>query len=419
MVRTRIASLALILLGLALAGAPGAIGQARLGAQAAPDATGPFVARQGGVASWRSPKAAELPFDPLGEVVTKTDFVVGTGTGGGDVAESEPNDTIDVADEAADLPFNCTGAIEAAADIDVIAVHVTAGQAIEVNVFSRLLPGGIDSPLDPYLAVGYRDHPVAFNDDVAPGNVNSRVAFVAPTTDTLYIVVQRAGMAFGDNCRYVVSALPVTTSIYDPANVETEPNDGPYEADELAPPGVKIGLLAADGGYDWTYFDAPAGATAVVDVSASVLGYPTDPFVAFFGPGPAWLFDVFDHDGLDPRMNILLPETGRYWVVVGAPATASSTSFYMLSVTLQDGAGSPVLSQLKLTSHKKLKKVIGGGFDPTGMKVEVDARPVPSVPSATSPTTVLKVKPRVTLESQDVVTVVRPNGRRSNPITFE
>jgi hypothetical protein len=403
MQRIRLALLSTLLLGLALASVPGSAGASR-----SQHDTVSFDAQQVLV------KTAVLP--------------AGAGIGGGDKAEVEPNDTLPTANVANDLPFNCTGTIGTNGDEDVLAVPMVAGMPIEVNVISHL-DGGIQSPLDPEVVVRTAEAIIEENDDAAPSDRNAQVNFIAPSTETLYIVVKSHGGLGGPSFTYVVMALPVTGSTFDQGNREREPNDAFTQANEIVPPGVRVGLITRSNtpfgdapNPDLYYFDAPAGATAVIDVSARVLGYPTDPAVMLqTWPRTRWTFSVDDVDGVDPRFNIKLETAGRYYVWVSSALTESESRYYIVSVTLQDGTDSPTITKLKRTQERprKLKKVIGSGFDAAGMVVELnDGVVIPSVPSTVSPTTRILVEPHVDLVRGDPITVVRPNGRRSNILPF-
>ncbi|MBK6427727.1 MAG: hypothetical protein IPF82_16475, partial [Blastocatellia bacterium] len=47
-------------------------------------------------------------------------------------------------------------------------------------------------------------------------------------------------------------------------------NDTTSAADPITLPGAKLGMISVSGDVDWSYFDAPAGATVVVDVHSQI-----------------------------------------------------------------------------------------------------------------------------------------------------
>ena len=107
MQRTRIALFSIVLLGVALASVP--------------DATSANGSQRGAVSPFGitvpterapQPRAAEAALDPQQYPTAIFDLVTGAGTGGGDMPEVEPNDSLLTANVVHDLPFNCTGAID-------------------------------------------------------------------------------------------------------------------------------------------------------------------------------------------------------------------------------------------------------------------------------------------------------------------
>ncbi|MBK6314497.1 MAG: PPC domain-containing protein [Blastocatellia bacterium] len=110
------------------------------------------------------------------------------------------------------------------------------------------------------------------------------------------------------------------------------------------------------GDVDWSYFDAPAGATVVVDVHSQIYGLHLDPVVGFF---PVRGRNRLERrqDGKDSRFNIVLPSTGRYFVRITDNAnTGSIFHAYVLSVSLQDGSAAPHITKLKYTSSGRLRR---------------------------------------------------------------
>ena len=89
---------------------------------------------------------------------------------------------------------------------------------------------------------------------------------------------------------------------------------------------------------------------------------------------------------------------------------------YILSVSLQDRANSPIITKLKFVHGNELKKVTGYNFNPSGTVVEIANRVVPSLPNAAHPTTIRKVRPVAAVLDYHWVTALNPDGRRSNPI---
>jgi hypothetical protein len=86
-----------------------------------------------------------------------------------------------------------------------------------------------------------------------------------------------------------------------------------------------------------------------------------------------------------------------------------------MSASLQDRANSPVLTKVNFAENHHLKKVTGYNFVPSQTVVEVDGVTVQCATSAANPTMVIKVKPPVKVPANHWVTILNPDGRRSNP----
>jgi hypothetical protein len=376
--------------------------------QFAPGETSDFaVANQG-------PRAAERVPGQLLELQRGVALPVSAGTGGGDISESEPNSTYDSADVALDLPFQCRGVISTDGDLDWIRVDVTQGVPIEVDVFAEF--GYLESPLDPGLIVKTDSlQDIGRNDDIWPGNLNSRLLFVAPYTGSIYIIVKGVGDSGGAYSNYIVAAWPAVTPVFD--SLEAEPNDIPGQAEALVLPGVKYGTITEPGDVDMTWFEAEAGSQLVVDVHSRSYDLPLDSVVELLDESGRTLFLNDDADSdRDSRFNLVLPETGHYLLRVRDNGNGGGPWHrYILGVSLQDRSNSPMMTKLKFASGHKLKKITGYNFVPGETGVEVLGYRVQSAASAVSPTTVIKVKPTIKIEPGQWVTVVNPNGRRSNP----
>lgn len=360
----------------------------------------------------RESKAEQHDPGRLLELQSGMKLPASAGTGGGDLVESEPNNTADEADAGHDLPFQCVGEISYGSDRDYIRLQVTQGVPIEIDVFANI--GNFSSPLDPGLVVlssSYED--IARNDDVEPGNLNSRVNFVAPYSGMIYILV-KAVRGGGPGHKYIVAAWPTEPHVSD--YWEHEPNRFRSEANPMVLPGVKCGTIASPGDVDMVSFEGLGGAQIIVDLHARSYNSPLNSVVELIDYYGDVLFVNDDADSeRDSRFNLILPYTGQYFVRVSDFAsTGGAQHEYILSVSLQDRVDSPVISKLKFTGNK-LKKVGGYNFVPGGTTVEISGSAVPSVPSVVHPTTIIKVKPPARVRTNEWVTVVNGNGRRSNP----
>ena len=385
-----------------------------------PDADHPFTPLfdpAGPVKSDPALKAGLVPIPAEYDIVRDVAFPARAGTGGGDMPEIEPNNLMSYANVANDIPFICLGAIDVPGDRDFIRVFVTNGEPLQINVNSTI--GLFSSPLDPFLAVYRPDGTlIAWNDDISwPTNRNAQVNFFTTYTGDVYIDVRSAVPAGSPNHKYIVEVWPTTIPVWNALNFEAEPNDAPPQADPISLPGVKFGQIGTDGDADWTYFDAAAGATVVVDVHSQIYNLPLDSVVDIYDQNGLMLFPCDDMDGKDSRFNLVLPYTGRYFLRLSDYSGAGSPfHVYVVSVSLQDGTLAPHITKLKANTATLLKKVTGYNFNPAAEAVQIYGVSVPIVPSLVKPTTVIKVKPPVAVPTNHTVTVVLGNGRRSNPV---
>jgi len=363
-------------------------------------------------------KAGLVPIPAEYDILRDVAYPVRAGTGGGDMAEYEPNNHPGYANYAQDIPFSCSGTISGVGDIDWLRMAITTGEHLQINAHSRI--GMLTSPLNPILAVYRSDGTlIALNDDIDwPTNLNAQINITATYTGEAFIAVTSAVPAGGPAYTYLIEVWPTLSPIFTPASIETEPNDVAALADPIALPGAKVGLIATSGDIDMSYFDAPAGATVVVDVHAQVYGTPLDPAIEIYDQNGFMLLPCDDVDGKDPRFNLVLPQTGRYFLkLTDHSNTGSMLHGYVVSVSLQDGTLAPHITKLKANPAGLLKKVTGYNFIPDGPQaVQVNGVTVPSVPSAANPTRVIKVKPPVAVPTNQSVTVVTGGGRRSNPV---
>jgi hypothetical protein len=344
-------------------------------------------------------------------------LVRGHGTGGGDLSEREPNDSAATGNDAIDLPFQRFGSIANPGDADFFRVNIAEGQRIEADAFNTI--GLFNSPLDPLLVVRGDDGSViAYNDNWSvPSNLSSHVIFVAPYSGTFSFEVRSAVPDAGPHYFYILSVWPVTGEVFSTDNVELEPNDERAQAHPLDLPGIRIGNISSPDDADWLSLYAPRRCTLVVDLSSSSYILPLDAVVELYDEDGARLWIEDDVDGRDPRFNIVLPERGTYYLKVTSRRRAAGPLYaYLLSVSLQDDAGSPHITRLSVAEGSLLRRIEGAGFDARGATVEVAAGAVQGYPSFRRPTAILKVMPYAQVTAGSLVTVCNPDGRRSNPV---
>jgi hypothetical protein len=335
------------------------------------------------------------------------------GTGLGDIFEEEPNDF--EAEIIDDLPVNIVGEIGVDEDTDFFAITAQQGESIRIEVIADRIFGTF---LDSYVVVLAEDGEtlLAENDDFFQGSTDSFIRFVAPNAgEQLYFIgVTDFGGFGGSGYEYVLSIAPAVA----PDDGEEEFNDTTGTADVLRVPSMMFGFSDTDDDIDVYTFQGSGSRTLVVDVDAELFLSEMDAVVELYDDRGGYLFGVDDADGLDPRFNILLPYTGQYYLVVyNRDAIGGDDYYYSVNISTQDGSDSPRINAFKIVNGRFLKRVLGSGFTPNngGTDAEINSGLVPSRPGPKKPTTVVKLTPAVEVFDNDVVTVVNPDGRRSNP----
>ncbi len=321
------------------------------------------------------------------------------GTGGGDVVEDEPNDTVA---QAVSLPVNIFGSIRFDDDVDFFAFQGLAGEQVTVEAFAARLAGSelvaeiaiFDSTGD-LLGFSIGDE---VNDPI--------IRYVPPSNEVLIVGITDADDFGGFDFEYL---LNITRGL---DVEEDEPND--RNAQPVVEPGFTIfGEISNRTDVDFYSFVASAGQTLIVDVDAEVLGSRLDPEINLSDPqtGAEFFYnDQYDDD--DSRFNIVLPYTGRYVIGIGAFAS-NSTGFYRLNASLVPGSGAPIITSVTKLA-KKLIEVQGTGFG-SGARVEVNgkARKTTRISSGT-------LRAKVKIKVGDSVTVSNPpDDRRSNPLIVQ
>jgi hypothetical protein len=345
-------------------------------------------------------------------------FVGRNGTGLGDVNEVESNDNIDSGDFdiVDDLPVNIVGYISEAEDIDYYAITASQGESIRIEVVADRI---FNTDLDSYLVVLADDAnltQLASDDDFFDNSRDSFIDFIAPTPgeNTYYIGVTDFSGLGGNNFGYVLNI-----TVADLPDVgEVEPNDTTDFADSLSLPADAFGQSDNSDDIDVYVFDGVGEETLIVDVDAEIFLSDMDPVAELYDDRGGFLFGVDDTDGLDPRFNIVLPYTGTFYLAVyNSEPAGGSTFYYSVNVSQQDGALAPRVRSYKIVDGQFLKRVIGSGFVNSGTRsfAEINSVDVRSFPSPKKPTTVVKVSPAQSVVRGDVLTVVNPDGRRSNP----
>ena len=254
------------------------------------------------------------------------------------------------------------------------------------------------------------------NDDGFFDSYDSYLDFRAPYTGIYFIgVTDRDGSGDFDH-GYVLNISP-SREDYN----EDESNDRPDRSDEMGIPSTMFAKANDDEDLDVFEFRGSAGEAIVVDIDADLLLSEMDAVVELYDSQAKLLFFSDDFDGRDPRFNIVLPYTGTYYLIVYDLNVFGSGDdhYYALNLSSQSAALAPKAISYKTTGGR-LRVVKGSGFDPSsgGSTAEIDGVEMPSFNVAAAPTTKVRLNPTGLLSGSDSITVVNPDGRRSNPIVL-
>jgi hypothetical protein len=321
------------------------------------------------------------------------------GTGGGDLNEVEPNDSIA---QNVSLPVNVFGRVRLDFDIDFFAFQAIAGQQVVIEAFAARLPGSeLVADLGLFTAAG---DPL----DSSAGAIDrDPLIRFRPLTDQVLIVgITDADDLGGARFDYI---LNVSRGV-DVA--ESEPNGSDAQALQSVPATV-FGSIANREDVDFFSFEAAAGQTLIVDIDSEVLGSSLDAETNLSDPQTGIEYFYSDQtDGDDPRFNIVLPFTGRYVIGVGSFGQNSS-GFYRLNLSLVSGEDAPVISGITRIS-KKLFEVSGSSLSSS---TRAETNGIQRKTTFVGPG-LIRVKAKT--RAGTVVTVTNPpDGRRSNPLVVQ
>jgi hypothetical protein len=316
-----------------------------------------------------------------------------------------------------DLPVNVVGVIEDDNDVDFYAITASGGEQIRIEVIADRI---FNTDLDSFLAVLDEDgDELESDDDSFDGSNDSFIQFVPPDAgqNVYFIVVAAADGQGGDHFGYVLNV-----TVANPPDIgEQESNDTTTTADLLHVPTVAFGSSDFADDLDVYTFQATREQTLIVDVDADILLSLMDPVVELFDSNGNFLFGADDTDGLDPRFNIVLPYSGTYYLAVSNRDFAGGNGFYYsMNVSLQSAALAPHVERFKIVDGE-LRRIFGDRFTRVGIgsHAEINGESVRSSAVPKRPTTRVKVNPPQPVRRGDVVTVVNPDGRRSNPGDIE
>lgn len=115
---------------------------------------------------------------------------------------------------------------------------------------------------------------------------------------------------------------------------EKEPNDGFKTAQPISIGKTVVGTIHDARNVDVFEVKGQAGQKLLITVRASQAGSLLDPFLTLYDAAGQVVAGNDDHDGRDPRLEIVLPKTGTYYVSVQDANDSGGPHFaYLLKVS--------------------------------------------------------------------------------------
>jgi len=124
---------------------------------------------------------------------------------------------------------------------------------------------------------------------------------------------------------------------------ESEPNDTPAQANEVALGSRVHGVISAGSDRDFFAVEVTGDTVLELEVFASRGGSPLDPILFLYGPDGTTILAVNDdhHGSLDSRIVRRVRDPGRYFVAVEAWAGMSGSAAHWYRLTVQASAPDP------------------------------------------------------------------------------
>ncbi len=286
------------------------------------DAPGLIFQAQTNAGEWRVSAAADaapgvrlVRFHNAEGVSEPRPFVVGAGP---ELAEREPNDTLEQAQAIERLPVTINGRLDKAGDVDAFAVDLRAGQTLEAAVDSIVLMSKLDAILRLVTTNGL---PLAWNQDYA--TQDPRLTWAA--TNDQRVVVQVFGFPYPANSdvrftggegaiyRLQLRLLPPTVR---PTNtVDTTAAPPPL----VAPPFHSAGSIRAPGQRHRVRVRLAEAGWLAAGVRAESVGSPLDAWLELEDAKGKQISRNDDHDGSrDPYLDWRAEAEREYTLVVGS-----------------------------------------------------------------------------------------------------
>jgi hypothetical protein len=149
---------------------------------------------------------------------------------------------------------------------------------------------------------------------------------------------------------------------------ESEPNDLPGQADNVALGDTSTGVVNPAGDADYWVFVASAGDRLNIDVDASQLGSPLDPTLELLASdGVTSLAFNDDFDGLDSRIRYQIQTDGQYYIVIRGFGGSGGSGYTYLIKFGAEPACAVVGNETEPNDDAARARAVALGSDGTGV----------------------------------------------------
>ena len=224
----------------------------------------------------------------------------------------EPDDTPEQASSATTDGSAQTHTFHMPGDVDWLAFAAVEGESYTIETTN--LAVDTDTILALYAPNG--TDLIASNDDIEPGNLASRVEWIATSSDTYFIKIRHYLETVGsDDVRYDVSILGEVDD--DPTGGDAyEPDDGFATASVIEIDGtIQAHSFHIPGDVDWVQFEAIAGVEYIIETS-NLRGDADTILRLYEADGTTPITSNDDNIGFESRIEWTASGSGTYYVAV-------------------------------------------------------------------------------------------------------
>ncbi len=253
-----------------------------------------------------------------------------------DVTETEPNDICPGNTYAMGDTFH--GMISPAGDVDFITFTANAGDVINIGTDADGILPTVDTVIELYESDCTTF--LTSNDDGCPGLYSLISGFTAPYTGAYNLRVHGYSATYSTGNYIVIGSISAP-----PTSDEIEPNDTcPGQSYTLGNP--FHGAINPPGDIDWVSFSGVAGDALSIGTDHEQTLPDVDTYIELYGADCTTLIDSDDDGGpgFYSALNLILPYTGDYHLMIRGYSASYSAGNYLLQGTTEPVPSNDVCS---------------------------------------------------------------------------